>query len=183
MESWSDAENRRDYAEAGELVLGQARAAGVELARARVLDVGCGVGFYAGLLAEAGVVDYRGVDVSPVQLPTLRARHPSFQFEALDVTRRRPEGEYDLVLMIDVTQHLVDDDDFAGAMRHVAGCVAPGGVLLITSWLKGPERLSYFEVARPRAAYEAGLVGLEVGESVPFRRKHLLTARRALGAR
>lgn len=179
-ESWTHDDNARDYDAAWEVV--RAACGDLDLTRARVLDVGCGTGFYAGRLRAAGVADYTGVDIAPTLLPTLAARHPGFRFRQVDLTRDAPGGgPYDLALMIDVTQHIVRDDDFARAMAHLRDALAPGGLLLVTSWLAPRARsLSFFERARPLAAYQTAFPAdrFDLAAPAPFRGKWLLAIRR-----
>jgi SAM-dependent methyltransferase len=175
LESWSHEENLRDCEAAGRVVLEAAK--GVALERARVLEIGFGTGFYTGCLRAAGVRDYTGVDLAPNLLPALRARHPGFRFEQADITRQAPPGgPYDLVLMIDVTQHLVAAGGFEAAMAHVRASLAPGALFLVTSWLRGPETLSFFEVARPLSAYVAQFPPprYRIASPRPCRQKYLL---------
>ena len=180
-ESWSHEANAADYADAQQRVRGHVDRLGLALEGARVLDLGCGVGTYAQMLREAGVVDYVGVDIAPTLLPELRARFPGYRFEQHDLSRSAPQGPFDLIVMIDVTQHLVAEGAFPAAMGHVRDALAPGGAFVVTSWLKGPERLSFFEVARPLAAYEEQFPSPEftLGEREPFREKFLFAIRRA----
>jgi len=183
-ESWSHAENEADYAAAVRQVRERIEAEGVDWERARVLDLGCGVGTYAAMAREAGVEAYVGVDIAETLLPTLRERYPGYRFEQHDLSRSAPSGEFDLIVMIDVTQHLVAEGAFEAAMAHVRQALAPGGVFLVTSWLKGPERLSFFEAARPLSAYEAAFPAgeFELGRREPFRDKFLFSIRRKSGA-
>lgn len=179
-ESWTHEDNARDYAQAWEVVRGAC--GDLDLARARVLDVGCGTGFYAERLRAAGAVDYTGVDIAPTLLPGLAARLAGFRFRQADLTRERPGGgPYDLVLMIDVTQHIVTDEGFAAATGHLRQALAPGGLLLVTSWLvPRARRLSFFERARPLSAYREAFPPAEfdLAAPLPFRGKWLLRVRR-----
>jgi SAM-dependent methyltransferase len=182
-ESWSHAENEADYADAVRRVRERIEAEGVDWQQARVLDLGCGVGTYAAMAREAGAEAYVGVDIAETLLPTLRERYPGYRFEQHDLSQSAPAGEFDLIVMIDVTQHLVAPGAYEAAMRHVRERLAPGGVFVVTSWLKGPERLSFFEAARPLSAYQAAFPAgeFEIGRREPFRDKFLFSIRRTSG--
>ena len=99
----------------------------------RVLDLGCGPGLYAHLLAQAGSV-VTGVDISRSSLEYARARAAD---AGLAVTYRRQDfltlddpGTYDLVLQaygeLSTFAPTVRDD----LLRRMAACLAPDGALV-----------------------------------------------------
>lgn len=54
-----------------------------------VLDVGCGLGDFAGWLREAGTrVEYTGLDITPELVSTARELHPEFSFLQGDILDR-----------------------------------------------------------------------------------------------
>lgn len=89
-EGYTEAENRAMYQAAGEALLALCRKEGVDFASARVLEVGCGNGFYTRLLASQGAQHCTCVDITDAQFPRLRAEFPAFQFERRDVTADAP---------------------------------------------------------------------------------------------
>ena len=143
-----------------------------------MLDVGGGTGFYARAYFDAGGKDYTGVDIAGTLFPELRRRFPKARFERHDVTEEPLEGAYDLVCMIDVEQHIVDERRFRYAMDNLRGALKPGGTLVLTSWL-APERRrrTLYEVERPREAFEEAFPEATLGDPVPFRDKFLFTVR------
>ncbi|MHC4549469.1 MAG: class I SAM-dependent methyltransferase [Planctomycetota bacterium] len=176
----SPAANEEEYARAREVFRALCAEQGVDLPRARMLDIGCGTGFYAQVYRDAGGSDYTGVDITDALFPALRERFPAFRFVRADVTQEALDGTYDLITMIDVTQHIVNGDRFDRALRHVRARLAPDGVALLTSWLsERPRRRTLYEVERPRAAYEAALEGCEIGAPRPFRDKFIFAVRSA----
>jgi SAM-dependent methyltransferase len=92
----------------------------------RVLEVGCGAGDLAAVLAgRAASVD--AVDRSPEMVALARARVPSnvrvVRADALDLAL--PPGGYDAVVSSAVLHHV----PLAEALRHLSAAVRPGGVL------------------------------------------------------
>ncbi|HET6763156.1 MAG TPA: class I SAM-dependent methyltransferase [Longimicrobiaceae bacterium] len=77
--------------------------------RARVVDVGCGTGATAASFADAH--DVVGVDASPDSVAQARARFPGVRFVLGDGPHALPpsEGDIDLVLIMDVLEHVEDD--------------------------------------------------------------------------
>lgn len=70
-----------------------------DLAGARVLDVGCGVGDFYDHLQRRGVAcGYHGVDIAGQMIERCRERFPAARFEVADVTRWTPEEPCDYVV-------------------------------------------------------------------------------------
>lgn len=93
----------------------------------RALDVGCGDGLlFPRLAAYAGLVE--GVEPD-AGLVTPGARdHGIIHVQPFD-TSFRPPHRYDLVLFLDVLEHIADAE---GAIAHAASLMEPGGVVLVT---------------------------------------------------
>jgi len=175
LEGLSHEQNRAMYQEAGQAFLKMCRSQGLRFENVRMLDVGCGTGFYAELFRTNGGTDYSGVDVADVLLPELRRRFPGFSFRRLDITKDELEGTYDLIAMIDVTQHIVCEKRFAFAMANVRNHLSSGGAFIFTSWLS-PRRQhrQFYEVARPLSDYRKHFPNYRFSPSIPFRDKFIL---------
>jgi len=119
-------------------------------APARVLDVGCGTGSLAVLLAEAGH-DVVGVDYAPAMVARARAKAAAaaraVEFRVGDAADpAEPPGTVDVVLCRHVLWALPDP---AAALARWAGLLTPGGRLLLVEgrWSTGGG-LAAAEVAR-----------------------------------
>jgi SAM-dependent methyltransferase len=132
-EGYTEAENERDYAEAATTFTDLCRSADIDLAASRVLEVGPGTGFYTALLAEIGVTDYVGVDITDKLFEEFTAEWPDYRFVKQDVSTEPLEldSPRDVALMIDVLEHIVDRDKLAFALRNVAGTLRPGGRFVV----------------------------------------------------
>lgn len=102
----------------------------------RVLDIGCGNGFYTEFWAARGVRHYVGADISRATIEHLAPRFPDYEFVHRDITDGDDAaisdmGSFDLVTVFDVLYHIIDDERFARAVDFVAGAVAPAGVVLV----------------------------------------------------
>jgi trans-aconitate methyltransferase len=127
----------------------------------RCLDVGCGDGWFGRqLLAQGGsVAEVTGWDVEldEARLHDLSADLPA----GMTLTREAPAGRFDLLLLMDVLEHVEDDAGFL--QRLVDDYLAPGGLLLcsVPAWqhLFSPhdEALKHFRRYAPRQ----GLARLE----------------------
>lgn len=123
--------NRACYALRRHVLDRALRDAGVRLAGARVLDVGCGTGFFTDYYLSHGA-QVLGVDIAATSIDRLRVRFPQATFERVDIGETPPPGTYDVVNAFDVLYHITDDAAWERAVTHLARAVAPGGVLLLT---------------------------------------------------
>ena len=89
---------------------------------ARILDVGCGTGMLLVQLKRSGYSDLSGVEPSA----SLRER---FRDPAIPLHPSLPEGEFDVVLMLDVLEHIDDDES---ALGEVYARLRPGGLYFIS---------------------------------------------------
>ena len=153
--------NRACYALREQTLTRALRDAGVTLAGARVLDVGCGTGFFTAYYVAHGA-EVTGLDITEVSVERLRARFPQARFLHADVSEAPLDERFDVVNAFDVLYHITDEARWQQALRHLARAVAPGGVLLVTDAFRdlgGAEHNVMRSLERYRAVLEpAGLV-------------------------
>ena len=155
---------------------------------ARALDIGSGSGWVVDQLLAWGA-DVEGCDVAEVAVERLRQTRPAATFFAAEWGKAplpRPDSSFDLVTLLDVAYHVVDDDQWADPAPHVrfrartrwedaarrAGLV-PVAVMRYVSWLSRPREAPGFgwmsdivrsaveyglEVVAPRPAHLRGAV-------------------------
>lgn len=183
-EGLSDEENAVLYAEAAQVLRRACRSHGIELASASVLDVGCGSGQHTRLCHEDGVTRYVGLDLTDVLFPALRQAFPQYSFTRKDITSGTLEGRFDLVLVLDVLEHVVDRQRLATALANVAGVVAEGGALFIAlPFAKGSPKLLFYLRHWDMAEITPALDDFQLSPPVPWRDGWLLVARRVAEAR
>ncbi|MBK8401208.1 MAG: class I SAM-dependent methyltransferase [Propionivibrio sp.] len=105
-EGLSEEENRKMYQEAAESFLALCRRECIDFTRARVLEIGCGNGFYTKLLAQQKVGRYLGLDITNIFFHDLETEYPDFKYICRDIASGNFDGEFDLILMIDVIEHI-----------------------------------------------------------------------------
>jgi SAM-dependent methyltransferase len=86
----------------------------------RILELGCGPGQFARLLADKGITEYCGLDFSAAAVETARALCPAFEFHATDI---RQEGvleslEYDCCLALEFLEHVENDTEILRRLRQ-----------------------------------------------------------------
>lgn len=107
---------------------------GRTLKGARVLEAGCGTGFYTEYCLRQEVHTYVGVDITSISVETLRKRYPNLRFIQADITEEIVEtvgGDYDVVLAADMLFHIVDDNAFERAIQNLCSALASDGLLII----------------------------------------------------
>lgn len=98
---------------------------------ARVLDIGCGQGFYLPLYAEIGLAA-TGVELDPLPRAQAERKAAALGFTILDAPAESlplPDAHFDAVVMSEVLEHLSDP---APALAGVARVLKPGGLFLAT---------------------------------------------------
>ena len=177
-EGLSEQNNRVMYEKASAAFLDLCRIEGIDITNARVLEIGCGNGFYTGLLKEQGAIRYLGLDITDALFPVLTARFPGFQFIRRDITADVLEGEFDLILMIDVIEHIVSEEKLDFAMNNVQRCLADNGKFMVAP-VAAQGRHSLFYVRFWTVEdIKKRLSACLFGEPKPFRDDSLLIARK-----
>ncbi len=113
---------------------GEAAREGGSFAGLRVLDIGCGGGLLCEPLARLGArvtgVDPGANNIAAARLHASRAEL-SIDYRATTAETVAAAGEhFDLVLAMEVIEHVTDRDAFVGT---VASLVAPGGLLVAST--------------------------------------------------
>jgi ubiquinone/menaquinone biosynthesis C-methylase UbiE len=96
----------------------------------RVLDYGCGVGSWIGVLSRIFPnAEVSGVDISNIAIKKARERFPKYRLETFDGVRA-PFGneEFELVFSYHVLEHVTDIDL---SVRDIARMLKPGGYAVI----------------------------------------------------
>jgi 2-polyprenyl-3-methyl-5-hydroxy-6-metoxy-1,4-benzoquinol methylase len=119
----------------------------------RVLDLGCGEGYFSAALARAGA-EVVAIDVAEEPLRRLRAAHPD-----LDARLAEPEvllpledAYFDVVWAGETIEHVADTSGWFSEVRRVLGS---GGLVLLSTPDNGP--LSRLRLALRRKAFEERL--------------------------
>lgn len=138
-------------------------AAGMDPRGRRVLDVGCGTGYFTAYYLDRGAT-LTGLDIAPTSVERLARRHPEATFQLADVSEAPLEGPFDIINAFDVLYHITDDARWERAVRNLARAVAPGGLLLLTDTFADLAGLEDHNRARSLTRYRALLEaeGLEI---------------------
>lgn len=104
---------------------------------ASVLDAGCGFGQYTyrmGKMNRGWII--RAVDINPLQVEECRkffmaaGLNRNVSFETADLMQLNEKEKYNLVLSVDVMEHITDDEK---VFMNFYGSLKPGGFILIST--------------------------------------------------
>jgi 2-polyprenyl-3-methyl-5-hydroxy-6-metoxy-1,4-benzoquinol methylase len=152
----------------------------------RLLDAGCGPGWFTARAATLGFSEVDGADFSSEAAAIARQNAPTsrVQVAALDeITSAEP---YHVVMCVDVLFHVVDDGLWARSVRNLAGLTGPLGALVIQDSLNetGAPPPAQHVRFRSLAAYRQVLSELDLEQHVTYMlpneaaRKDLMVFRR-----
>ena len=103
----------------------------VKLCQGRVIDLGCGEGHLAGLLAEQGHA-VTGIDKNKEKIQIATQLYPRANFVAGDLrSADLPEGSFDTALMAEVLEHL-NEDAAREAVQAAMRLLKSGGRLVVS---------------------------------------------------
>ena len=133
----------------------------------RVLDMGCGFGYFAAFYhAEFPAASYTGVDISTRAIDRAKEMLPAGEFYADDIVSwRHPTNvRFDVVQAIEVLQLIVDDGAFEAALGNFERHLADGGVILLPMAFSERKSANEHQRFRPRPYFDRLIetLGLEV---------------------
>jgi ubiquinone/menaquinone biosynthesis C-methylase UbiE len=100
-----------------------------------VLDVACGTGEHARLLAEHHGFEVDGLDLDPGLLRVAREKHPSGRFFEADMSDFSIEERYDVILcLFSSIAYLVTLERIGRALTCFRRHLAPEGTVLVEPW-------------------------------------------------
>ena len=115
-----------------------------ELGAGSVVDIGCGTGTFACLLAAAGL-EVVGLDPAAAMLAVARRKHAGDRVRWVHgVAADLPAVRVDLVTLTgNVAQVFLEDDEWAATLVAAHGALRPGGSLVFET--RRPERRAWLE--------------------------------------
>lgn len=101
----------------------------------KIVEIGCGVGYWTEMFKSLGAIDYTGNDIAEISVTNLQKKFPCYKFIQGDISEVMLEkNKFDLGIMIDVTQHITEDSRFETAMKNLWQSLKNNSHLIITMW-------------------------------------------------
>ena len=102
---------------------------GLSLDHPKLLDFGCGRGWFTERLADLG--EAHGIDLSPEGIASAQARRPDIRYMAANVyDAPLPLNYFDVVVSQEVIAHVEDQDKYVARAAQV---LKPGGYFIVTT--------------------------------------------------
>ncbi len=179
----SNEENLKMYEDKKAILKSEMDKAGIKITgNTAIVEIGIGVGFWTDYFNSLGAKDYTGNDIAEISIINLQQKYPQYSFIHGDISEiKLPEDRFDLGVMIDVTQHITDDDRFNSAMDNLWRSLKSGAHLIITMWdpeknvyLSNKLRLNRIEKPRGIEWYQKIYGNAEVLTKVDFNDKYFV---------
>jgi len=114
----------------------------------RALDLGCGTGRDAILLAERFAhVDAVDLSLPMIEIARAKRSRPNITYRQADLLETADSGDYDLVLSVMTLHHV---PDLRTALVHIKGLLAPGGRIVLVDPYPSRRILHRLVPLRPR---------------------------------
>lgn len=175
----SEEENIAWYISAKYIFKGMLVDAGIS-GQSKVLELGYGTGFYSRVCSELGIRDYYGVDIVDQHAEKLRSELPGYRFDKANIGSDTIEySGCDLIYMIDVSQHIVNDDKLKYCLLHnVVDNLKNGGLFAVTDGLENTKH-SFYEKSRSVRFYQSILYDMVLEQApILFRDKYIFSFRK-----
>jgi SAM-dependent methyltransferase len=136
----------------------------VEFGARRVLDVGCGTGTFACMLAERGV-EVVGVDPAGASIDVARRKPGADRVRWIhgDATMLPPLETHLATMTANVAQVFLTDEDWLATLRGIRAALTPNGRLVFET--RVPERKAWLEWNRQETHNRPDIPGVGVVEN------------------
>jgi len=107
---------------------------GIEIKDKKVLDVGCGTGFWVEFYKNHGAGSVAGIDVTEKSILEMRKRYPFYHFERIDISKERLDrmGKFDIIHAFDVLYYILEEDGFDRAISYISEIAEKNSYIFIT---------------------------------------------------
>jgi ubiquinone/menaquinone biosynthesis C-methylase UbiE len=165
---WADPAYRFQLQRLEWQLLQAADASGVSPVGARVLEVGCGAGYFANRFSEYGATSVAGIDLMESRVQAARERYPRLEFVVGDAASLPwPDESFDIVAQITCLSSILDPEVRALVGAEMWRVVRARGIVLS------------FDVIRPHALLttlrrlRGQIAAASTTETVPIERSEL----------
>jgi 2-polyprenyl-3-methyl-5-hydroxy-6-metoxy-1,4-benzoquinol methylase len=140
----------------------------INFSNPKVLEIGTGTGLTTNALKELGVINYTGVDITDVLFESLQQKFVNYKFLKLDITTDVIDDKFDLIVIIDVIEHIVDDKKFKFAMDSIRNSLNKNGVIVIAPIVGKNYKAQFYERHWNINSLKETLIDFECVESMEW---------------
>ena len=98
----------------------------------KILDIGCGIGYYIGYYLSKGATDISGLDITEKSITSLKKKYPHLNFFNADISKKiHLNRKYDIITAIAVLYHVVDRNKFENSVRNIRKLAKKGSLIII----------------------------------------------------
>lgn len=143
----------------------------------RILDVGCGTGFYIDIWIKKGVRCLTGIDITSISVRELKNKYQTFNFYELDITSPTLindislyKEKFNIVTAFDILFHIVDDNKFEQAIKNLGLLCSSDGFILISDIFPQRRIYSHFHQKNRMLKYYTHILsknGIEIIDRFP----------------
>lgn len=141
--------------------------------RRTLLEAGCGSGVLTPRFLEMGF-DVTAIDFSSKAVALARRKAPQARFKVESLCDFELKSRFDVIAVIDVLLHIVDESEWRSALTSLANHLSPDGTLILLDTLRESPNSAEHCRTRPLGAYQTALdaLGLRIVEHVRFDLEH-----------
>jgi len=111
----------------------------------KTLEIGVGAGMITECLKGLGVADYVGIDITDYLFWKLQAIYPDYKFIRADVTAEKIKDKFDVIVIIDVLQHIVTREKINTAFYNLDQCLKSGGLIFLAPLTESTGKRQFYE--------------------------------------
>ena len=98
----------------------------------KILDIGCGTGYYIDYYMGKGATDISGLDITEKSIVNLKKKYPHLKFFNADISKKiHLNRKYNIITAIAVLYHVVDDNKFENSVRNIRKLAKKGSLIII----------------------------------------------------
>lgn len=173
-EGLSETDNQKMYEKAKRSFLTICKKNNIDFKHSNVLEIGCGTGFYTNLLQDLKVKNYVGLDITNILFKKLKNQSPKFIFIQKDITKDKLNQKHDIIIMIDVIEHIVNEDKLKFAMENVKNCLTKNGIFIVSPIRNKSKRNLFHDRSWTLQDIKKQFLNYHFNELIPFRNSYLL---------
>ncbi|MBS3156581.1 class I SAM-dependent methyltransferase [Candidatus Woesearchaeota archaeon] len=175
----SEEENYRMYKWAETIFINILRNKNLNPKTLKVLEIGLGNGFYTNIMNQLKVKNYTAIDITNILFSKLESKFPKYSFIKKDVTQEKLEGSYDLIIMMDVIQHIVNDSKLEFAFNNIKSCLSDKGIFILTPINKKTQKHLFYIKWRSLENIKKNFEDYNISEPIKFKGELLITIQKS----